>query len=331
MKHSNIAIFIPHMGCPHLCSFCNQRNISGEKSITSGDDVRKICSSAMSEISDKSNTEIAFFGGSFTALDRGYMLELLSAAYDFVGEGKFKGIRISTRPDYIDDEVLSILKKYGVTSIELGAQSMSDKVLEANERGHSAKDVKKASLLIKQYGFELGLQMMVGLYQSTESDDYFTMCEIIALKPDTVRIYPVVVLKDTKLGELYQSGRYKLYDFDKAVEICANMLYMFEFMGIKVIRLGLHASKDVSENAVAGFYHDSFREMCESYIFRTRIMTLLKNKKGEFSIEIPKGSLSKAVGQKKVNIEYFRKNDLYISFKENSELHGYCVSIKEVK
>lgn len=331
MKHSNIAIFIPHVGCPHLCSFCNQCNISGEKSIPSGEDVKKICSSAINEIVDKSNTEIAFFGGSFTAIDREYMLELLSAANEFVGEGKFKGIRISTRPDYIDDEILIILKKYGVTSIELGAQSMSDKVLEANERGHSAEDVRKASLLVKKYGFELGLQMMVGLYQSTESDDYFTMCEIAALKPDTVRIYPVVVLENTKLGEFYQNGKYKLYDFDKAVEICANMLYMFEFMGIRVIRLGLHASREVSENAIAGFYHDSFREICESHIFRMRIMSMLKDSKGNFLIDVPKNALSKAIGQKKSNIEYFRKNGLNISFKENSELHGYCVSIKEVK
>lgn len=331
MKHSNIAIFIPHMGCPHLCSFCNQCSISGEKSIPRGEDVRKICSSAMNEISDRSNTEIAFFGGSFTAIDRDYMMELLSAAYDFVGEGKFKGIRISTRPDYIDDEILSVLKKYGVTAIELGAQSMSDNVLIANERGHSAEDVKKASLLIKQYGFELGLQMMVGLYQSTESDEYFTMCEIASLKPDTVRIYPVVVLKNTKLGELYQSGRYELYDFDKAVEICANMLYMFEFMGIRVIRLGLHASNDVFENAIAGFYHDSFREICESYIFRTRIMSLVAENKGTYLIDVPKGALSKAIGQRKSNIEYFLKNGLNISFSENPALKGYCVSIKEVK
>ncbi len=331
MKHSNVAIFIPHVGCPHLCSFCNQRNISGENSIPTGEDVKNICFSAINEITDKSNAEIAFFGGSFTAVNRTYMIELLSAASEFVGKGKFKGIRISTRPDYIDDEVLYILKKYGVTSIELGAQSMSDRVLEANERGHSAEDVRKASLLIKEHGFELGLQMMVGLYQSTESDDYYTMCEIIALRPDTVRIYPVVVLKDTQLGELYQSGIYKLYDFDKAVEICANMLYMFEFMGIKVIRLGLHASKDVSENAIAGFYHDSFREICESRIFRMKINSLLKEEKGEFFIDVPKGALSKAIGQKKSNVEFFKKNGLNICFKENSGLHGYSVSIKEVK
>lgn len=330
MKHSNISIFIPHMGCPHFCSFCDQRNISGEKRTPRGEDVKRICSSAMEEISEKSNTEIAFFGGSFTAISRNYMTELLSAANEFVGKGKFKGIRISTRPDYIDDEVLIILKKYGVTSIELGAQSMSDKVLIANERGHDAEDVRRAALLIKKHGFELGLQMMVGLYQSTESDDYFTMCEIVALKPDTVRIYPVVVLENTKLCELYQRGEYKLYDFDKAVEICSNMLYIFEFMGIRVIRLGLHASKEISRNAVAGFYHDSFRELCESRIFRAKIMALLDGTHKKVEIYIPKGALSKAIGQKRSNIEYFRKKGFDISFNENPELNGYCVLVKEV-
>ena len=331
MKHNNIAIFIPHIGCPHLCSFCNQVSISGEKNIPHGEDVRRICSLAITDIYDKKNTEIAFFGGSFTAIDRDYMTELLSAASEFVGDGKFKGIRISTRPDYIDDDILMTLKHYGVTAIELGAQSMSDKVLSVNERGHSADDIREASALIKSYGFELGLQMMVGLYQSTEADEYYTMCEIAALKPDTVRIYPVAVLQNTKLCELYNSGEYKLYDFDKAVEICANLLYMFEFMGIRVIRIGLHSSEEVSSNAVAGFYHPAFKELCESRIFRTIILSTLREKKGSYMVYVAKGALSKAIGQKKSNIEYFKQSGLNITIKESSGLNGYGISIKEVK
>lgn len=149
MAHSNISIFVPHIGCPHMCAFCNQRTITGTEKIPHADDVRRICSQAMGEVKDPSQTEIAFFGGSFTAVPRDYMLELLEAADEFVGEGKFSGIRISTRPDYIDSEILDILKTHGVTAIELGAQSMVDRVLEANERGHSAADIENASKLIK--------------------------------------------------------------------------------------------------------------------------------------------------------------------------------------
>ena len=145
MKHSNISIFIPHVGCPHLCSFCDQRTISGAQHLPDGDEVREICEKALGEVKSPENTEIAFFGGSFTAVPKEYMLELLQSANKFVGSGKFKGIRISTRPDYIDEQVLDILKHYGVTSIELGAQSLCDEVLEANERGHTEQDVVNAS------------------------------------------------------------------------------------------------------------------------------------------------------------------------------------------
>ena len=202
MKHSNISIFIPHVGCPHLCSFCDQRTISGAQHLPDGDEVREICEKALGEVKSPENTEIAFFGGSFTAIPRDYMNELLSAAKDYVGAGKFRGIRCSTRPDCIDNEVLGILARSGVTAIELGAQSMSDKVLEMNERGHTAADVENAAALIRQWGFELGLQMMIGLYGSTREDELLTMNRIVELHPDTARIYPTVILKGTRLAEL---------------------------------------------------------------------------------------------------------------------------------
>jgi histone acetyltransferase (RNA polymerase elongator complex component) len=147
---------------------------------------------------------------------------------------------------------------------------MSDTVLSANERGHTADDVRKASWLIKAYGFELGLQMMVGLYKSTEQDELYTVQEIIKLKPDTVRIYPVVILKGTRLAELYLSGKYKVMSLDRAVELCADMLEKFESNGIRVIRLGLHASENVEKDAVGGLYHPAMRELCESRIFRQK-------------------------------------------------------------
>lgn len=310
MKHSNISIFIPHVGCPHRCSFCDQRTISGAQELPHGDDVKRICEKALNEVRDPENAEIAFFGGSFTAIPRDYMTELLEAARDFVGAGKFRGIRCSTRPDCIDLETLGILARNGVTAIELGAQSMSDRVLEANERGHSSEDVVNAAVLIKQWGFELGLQMMIGLYGSTREDEMLTIQRISELRPDTVRIYPTVILKGTRLAELLESGKYVPFSFDEAVEIAASAMVMFEDSGIKVIKCGLHASEFVEKDMVGGFYHPAFRELCEGMIYRYNIGFQLKNadrNADEYVLGVAPSCISKAVGQKKSNIEYFRQ------------------------
>lgn len=323
MKHANISIFIPHIGCPNRCSFCDQRTISGAQRIPHGDDVREICSKALAGVKSPENTEIAFFGGSFTAIPRDYMTELLEAAHSFVGEGKFKGIRLSTRPDCIDREVLTILKKYGVTSIELGAQSMSNKVLKANDRGHSAEDVEKAAKLIRESGFELGLQMMVGLYNSTPKRELYTMDEIIKIRPDTVRIYPVVVLKGTRLAELYENGEYAMMSFEKITELCAIMLREFSDNGIEVIKCGLHASEFVERDMLGGFYHPAFRELCEADIYKraihravadkeSGILQILKRKVKGVSIAVHPSCISKAIGQNKSNIKYFQELGLNI-------------------
>ena len=328
MKHSNISIFIPHIGCPHMCSFCDQRTISGAEQPPDGNDVREICRKALDEIKEPENTEIAFFGGSFTAVPRDYMLELLTAAHEFVGEGKFHGIRCSTRPDCIDREVLELLKKYGVTSIELGAQSMSDMVLEANERGHSAEDVVNAGCLIREYGFELGLQMMTGLYMSSFREETETARRIIEIKPDTVRIYPVVVLKGTKLGELYERGEYKLTEFDDMVRFCAELITSFTDNGINVIKCGLHASEFVEADRIAGFYHPAFRELCEMYIYRRRIEELCEGMSGEVTVEVNDRCISRAVGQKRANAEYFRTKGIYLKIAGNGEIPIYKCELR---
>ena len=220
-RHSNIAIFIPHMGCPNACSFCNQRAISDTAAAPSAEEVRRTLEAACERLPD-GDAEIAFFGGSFTAVDRSYMISLLEAAYPFVKSGKVRGIRCSTRPDAVDGEILDILESYGVTSIELGAQSMDDGVLAANRRGHTSAQVEEASAIVKERGFELGLQMMIGLYRSTPEKDMDTARRIIALAPKTARLYPTVILKNTRLGELFQSGDYIPYSFDTAAELCAR-------------------------------------------------------------------------------------------------------------
>lgn len=327
MAHSNISVFVPHVGCPHMCAFCNQRTITGVQEIPHADDVKRVCTQAMDEISDYSDTEIAFFGGSFTAIPREYMLELLDAAYEFVGKGKFKGIRLSTRPDCIDEQVLDILKKHSVTSIELGAQSMCDHVLKANERGHTSDDVCAASELIKSYGFELGLQMMVGLYKSTPRDEMATMQRIIELSPKTVRIYPVAVLKGTRLADLYQSGEYSLMTFEEVVLLCSKMLAAFHEANIDVIRCGLHSSETVEQDIVAGFYHPAFREICESLIYRQAILKYIDGNKA--TVYVSKGGVSRAVGHKKCNKIYFRSKNIDIDFKENVSLKSDEICINK--
>ena len=331
MKHSNISIFIPHIGCPHRCSFCDQRTISGAENIPHGEDVREICEKALAEVKSPENTEIAFFGGSFTAIPRAYMTELLEAAYSFVGEGKFKGIRLSTRPDCIDREVLTILKKYGVTSIELGAQSMSNKVLKANQRGHSADDVEKAAKLIREFGFELGLQMMVGLYKSDMADEFETLDKIAAIRPDTVRIYPVVILDGTKLGELYKSGEYSTFSFDEVTEFAAIAMMKFEYEGIKVIKCGLHASEFVERDMLGGFYHPAFRELCESNIYRRKIEELIayETKSGfDFVFAVNSTCISKAMGHKKSNVEYFKNQGININIVGDENIPKYQVELR---
>lgn len=341
MKHSNISIFVPHAGCPHQCSFCNQKAISGTQRPPSAEDVHRICRQALDEVRDKKNCEIAFFGGSFTAIERSYMLSLLGAARNYIGENGFKGIRISTRPDFIDGEILDVLREYGVTAIELGAQSMKNKALMANNRGHTAEDVYKASALIRDYGFELGLQMMVGLYKSSVKDELDTKDRIIKIHPDTVRIYPVVVLKGTKLGELYESGEYKLIPFDTIVELCGKMLVEFDIKGIEVIKCGLHASDGVEGDMIAGYYHPAFKELCENWIYLMKMQKLLIESNNDIRLiqavkrrfngvifAVNPSCISKALGHKRSNVEYFKKMGIDIKVVGDKEIPKYQCEIR---
>lgn len=297
MKKGNISIFVPHIGCPQKCSFCNQNTITGSHSAPTPDDVKNAVETAL--LKTDYEYEIAFFGGSFTAIKKEYMISLLEAAKPYVESGKIKGIRCSTRPDAIDDEVLSLLKAYGVTAIELGAQSMNDAVLSANLRGHTADDVRNASRLIKEYGFELGLQMMTDLYLSLPEMDIETAKEIIKLNPDTVRIYPTVTLKNTYLEKLMNAGKYTPASIESTISLCAELVPMFNEKGIRIIRLGLHASDDVKENMLGGGYHESLGEMVCSRILLNQI---LENPPGEYTAYINEKTVSKLKGNKKSNI-----------------------------
>ena len=325
-KRASVAVFVPHIGCPHRCSFCDQRAITGTQKIPHAADVVSAVERAIVCGADPKQTEIAFFGGSFTAVPRDYMIELLSAAKPYVDAG-FRGIRLSTRPDAITPEILGILSDYGVSSVELGAQSMSDRVLELNGRGHTAEDIEKASELVKRFGFTLGLQMMVGLYGSTPELDRFTADRLISLRPQEARIYPTVILKDTCLAELYLSGEYKPYDLSAAISLCADLLDKFEAAGVSVIKLGLHSSREVESDMLGGLYHPAFRELCESERCRRKMEFLIGSDKSA-SFTVPPESLSKALGQKKSNITYFRSKGISVKIFPNPGQSEPLIKIK---
>lgn len=272
-------------------------------------------------------TEIAFFGGSFTAIDKNYMLSLLNAAKPYLP--RFFGIRISTRPDYIDEEILKILKVCGVTAIELGAQSMDNSVLELNERGHSEEDVIYASKLIQSFGFSLGLQMMTGLYGSSYNKDLYTAEQFVKIKPDTVRIYPTVILRGTALAERYASGAFVPYTLEESVNLCARLILLFAKADIDIIRLGLHYSESLVQNSLGNNYHPAFKELCENKIFYNSFLSqAAKQNTKQLTVTIHPRSLSKFLGQKKSNLQQFQAlgYTLDIAFDESFGKYDLLIS-----
>lgn len=278
-------------------------------------------------------TQIAFFGGSFTAIDRTYMLLLLQEARNLVGQYGLAGIRISTRPDRVDEEVLALLKSYGVTAIELGAQSMNGEVLLANHRGHTPEDVRSAAERIRGYGFELGLQMMTGLYKDTSERAVKTMEALIACHPDTMRIYPAVVLPQTELAELFGKGLYRPQKLEEAVELSVRLIQMCEQAGVRVIRVGLHAQDGVDAGRVAGPYHPAFRELCESRVLLGAFLPALAQqleKSGEiaYNIKVSPRRLSAAVGQRKANINRLAELGYQVKIVSDASLNGRAFTIE---
>ena len=329
MKHINVALFVPDEGCPHRCSFCNQKTISGKTKRLEISDIDSAVETALSS-ADCNKGEIAFFGGSFTAIDKDYMISLLDRAKMYIDKGLFAGIRISTRPDCISKEILDILKLYGVTSIELGCQSMDNEVLRLNNRGHSADDVVKSAKLIKDYGFEFGVQMMTGLYGDDDETAIETARKLIALSPDTVRIYPTVVLENTELERLFKSGGYKPQTVDEAADLCSELLMMFHENDIRVIRVGLHSGGNVEEGFVAGAYHPAFREICESRIYLKKVLAEINRQgtpKGEITVTVGTSFVSMMSGQKKSNSQKLREMGYILKIKQNENMKKYEIEV----
>ena len=314
-----IPIFVPHLGCPNDCVFCNQKSISGEQRMITKEDVKKTIDFYLDNIRDKeSKKEVAFFGGSFTGIEIEKQAEFLQTAYEYIKQGKIDSIRISTRPDYIDKKILKMLKKYKVETIELGVQSANDYILKQSQRGHTFEDVKKASKLIRWYGFKLGHQMMVGLPESTRLDEINTARELIKLKPKMVRIYPVLVIKNTKLEKDYMNEKYKPLTVVQAVEICKELVVMFKKKGIEIIRIGLQNTDTITDpkqsgsEVVAGPYHPAFRQLVESGLWYDTIVTKIKQlnvKVKKVEIIVNPQDANNVIGHKRENIEKLK--DMY--------------------
>ena len=276
--HCNIPVFIPQLACPHACIFCNQRHISGQQKAPSIEEVKATIDTYLSTLNQDDEVELAFFGGSFTGISMEMQNQYLQAVQPYIKEGRIGSIRLSTRPDYINTEILDNLKKYNVKDIELGAQSLDDEVLQFSERGHSVEDVYKASELIKSYGFNLGLQMMIGLPLDTKQKSIHTAKTIVSLGAKTTRIYPTLVIEHTKLAKLYKENQYQPLTLIEAINWTKDIYKVFLNSKIKVLRVGLHPSKDIlsGEGFLAGPFHISFFELVLTEIWKERLQSLIK-------------------------------------------------------
>ena len=313
-KHVIIPIFVPHKGCPHDCIFCNQNKISGQLDEMTAKKVSQIIETHLITIHTDSFVEIAFYGGSFTAIDKDVQRSFLEKASPYLSDGRVTEIRLSTRPDNIDEEILQVLQQYGVKTIELGVQSLDEEVLKASCRGHDAASVYTASALIKEKGFKLGIQAMTGLPKDTREKSLHTAKQVISLSPDIVRIYPVLVIKGTELENKFVSGAYEPQQLDEAVELCAELLELYETNGIKVIRIGLQATENINKSAesevAAGPIHPAFRQLVESKLMLKRMEAMIEDQgltgAQRLTIKTGKANISNIVGQKRANIVHLK-------------------------
>jgi len=355
-KRRILPVFIPHAGCEHDCVFCNQRKITGKENEMQGID-KAILSDGADEphrrfpvdyddviehlLRLKSlklvslPAEIAFYGGSFTALPSWRQEELLEAVQPFLERNPHNSIRLSTRPDCVDDETIARLIRYGVATVELGAQSMCDDVLIKSRRGHTAADVAHASKRLKDAGLTLILQMMTGLPGDTRHRSIDTAKRFLELAPDGVRIYPTVVVMDTQLYNMWLSGVYTAQSIDEAIELCAELIELFAEANIPVIRLGLNPSESLSAgNAVAGAYHPAFGELVYSKVYYNHAVRLLSGIKqgSNITLSVDRGCVSKMMGQHRSNISALKEEFALGSLKvtESTLLMGELIRLQEV-
>ena len=314
-----IPIFIPHKGCPNNCVFCNQKKISGQLTDVTAQDVEDKIEEYLKYYSNsKKKIEVAFFGGSFTGIPIDKQIEYLQVANSYVKKGLVGAIRISTRPDYINRNILDTMKKYNVKTIELGVQSMDNEILTLSKRGHTALDVVNASKLIHEYGIVLGHQIMIGLPGSTRESEVYTIKECLKLQPQQLRIYPVYVIPDSELYSMYENSEYKPLSINEAVKRCKAVIYECQKTEISIIRLGLQSTDEITakNNDLRGPVSDNLAEYVMSALVRDKIEREIKNRQIDDSkliINVPQKYVSICVGPKKINKIYF-ENKYNIKF-----------------
>ncbi len=303
-----LPIFVPHLGCPNECVFCDQKRISGSPLSAGRLDVTRALEKA--KAAGSSGLELAFYGGSFTAVRRELQRELLAAAAPYLADGTVRSIRLSTRPDAVDADTLAFLKERGVRTVELGAQSMDDGVLAASGRGHTADDTIRAANMVRVTGFQLILQMMTGLPGSDRDKDVESARRIAALGPDGVRVYPTVIVKNTPLEDMWRAGTYREHTVADAVAVCADILPLFEAAGIPVIRLGLNPTDELSAGgAVAGAYHPALGELVRSEMLRRKAAALLRTVPAgaRVTMGVAPAHISAMIGQHRANVRALRE------------------------
>ena len=310
-KRRIIPVFVPHLGCPNDCVFCNQRRISGAVTPATSQTVKDAVEEFYKTAAHDTPAEIAFYGGSFTAIPPREQEELLGAALPFLRMNKGNSIRLSTRPDCVDRETVERLRRYGVKTVELGCQSMCDDVLKLSNRGHSAMDACRAAELIKSSGMELVLQMMTGLPGDSPEKSVYTARKLIELKPNGVRIYPTVIIKDTRLYDMWKDGTYREHTVEQAVELCAQLAEMFNKEQIPIIRLGLNPTQELSSGAAAaGAYHPAFGELVYSRMYLKKAEALRRGYETEGAVAtfgVYRGKTSIMVGQKRCNVNALKQ------------------------
>lgn len=326
-KHVNIPIFLPNLACPHQCIFCNQNHISSQEKIPTPYETQKIIERNLNTIPNEYTIQVAFFGGSFTCLPTESQIQYLSVVQPFIENQQVSSIRISTRPDYISEDILLTLKKFHVADIELGAQSTNDEVLKKSGRGHNREVIEKASKMIINSGFNLGLQMMLGLPGDSYETALQTAKDIIQFGAKTTRIYPTLVIADTPLAKLYTQGKYEPLSLTEAIRWSKNIYQLFLQNNITILKVGLHPNEEFSSKnyLLAGPYHQSFKELLFSEIWFEKLQILKKESQSDKSIIIfvSAEEINNAIGYKSKNRQELRKFYKNVQFSIENTLQDY--------